>query len=65
MPKASGKEVYDSMDRNQKIIPTLFCSGYIPDGIHNNFVLDSTLNFIQKPYHPNELLRTIRAILDT
>lgn len=65
MPKASGKEVYDSMDRNQKIIPTLFCSGYIPDGIHNNFVLDSTLNFIQKPYQPNKLLRTIRAILDT
>ncbi len=65
MPKLGGKEVYDSMDRNQNIIPTLFCSGYIPDNIHNTFVLDSALNFIQKPYTPNKLLRKIRKILDT
>ena len=65
MPKLGGKEVYDFMLNTQRKIPTLFCSGYIPDSIHNTFVLSSDIYFIQKPYTPKKLLRKIREILRT
>ncbi len=64
MPGLGGKEVYDKIIETHPSIPTLFCSGYSHNAIHTGFVLDEGLNFIQKPYSPDTLLRTIRKILD-
>ncbi len=64
MPGLGGKEVYDRIIETHPSIPTLFCSGYSHNAIHTGFVLDQGLNFIQKPYSPDTLLRTIRKILD-
>ena len=64
MPGLGGKEVYDKIIETHPSIPTLFCSGYSHNAIHTGFVLDQGLNFIQKPYSPDTLLRTIRKILD-
>ena len=48
-------------DPNTKVI---FCSGYSPRLVSGDTVLDSGINFIQKPFSPNELVRIIRNRLN-
>ncbi len=42
----------------------LFMSGYTDRGVENHEVLDSVHHFLQKPFSTDELLRTVRAVLD-
>ena len=65
MPGLGGKEVYDRIHETHPDVPALFCSGYSRNAIHTGFVLDSDLNFIQKPYGSDSLLRKIRQVLDS
>jgi len=43
--------------------PVLFASGYSSHGAHTNFVLEEGMDFIQKPYRREDLLRRIREML--
>lgn len=65
MPKLGGKAVAEHMHATRPDLPVLFCSGYSRDAIHTNFVLDSGMHLIQKPYRRDELLSKIREMVET
>jgi two-component system cell cycle sensor histidine kinase/response regulator CckA len=65
MPETSGKEV---ADRLRELLPGLrvvFMSGYTDESIVHHGVLDSNVEFIQKPFTPNALVRKVREVLDS
>ena len=64
MPGMGGREAYNEMLRINPGLKALFASGYSENAIHTNFVLDSGLVLLKKPYSRDDLLRAIRRILD-
>jgi PAS domain S-box-containing protein len=65
MPKRKGKEVYDIIMESSASPPVLFISGYTADVIHRQGFLDTTLNFLAKPFTPSALLQKVREVLET
>jgi DNA-binding response OmpR family regulator len=43
----------------------IFCSGYTDEILGNDALLRQNPNFIEKPFAPEELVRKIRACLDS
>ncbi len=64
MPDTGGGDLLMSINEQYPDIPVLFVSGYSPDIVHNNFVLDSSVKLIQKPFKQQDLLKRVRSILD-
>ncbi len=64
MPKRHGRDVYDFIRGMRPGIKTLFISGYTADILDKKQVLKGEINFLKKPFSPNELLMKIREILD-
>ncbi len=64
MPRMGGREVMQEMLRIAPETTIIFTSGYSPDGIHSNFILEEGLAFLPKPYTTDALRRRIRATLD-
>ena len=64
MPKQNGHAVYETIHALNPSIKCLFASGYSTEGLHKNFILQSGMNFLQKPYRINDLLKSVRRILD-
>ncbi|EKD35809.1 MAG: PAS/PAC sensor hybrid histidine kinase [uncultured bacterium] len=63
MPGMNGREL---AGRLQKIFPGLHClymSGYTADVIASHEIEEDTILFIQKPFHQDDLLATLRDIL--
>ncbi len=63
MPKMSGKEAYQTIKAKRPGIKVLFTSIYPEDVIQAKGVIDSSANFILKPFSSKELLDRVRAIL--
>jgi len=64
MPKKRGKEVYEEIKKIRPDIKALFSSGFAPDIVNKNGLLEEGLNFISKPASPIELLKKVREVLD-
>ena len=64
MPGMGGREAYKEMLNVNPALKALFASGYSENAIHTNFVLDSGLALLKKPYSRDELLRAVRRLLD-
>lgn len=64
MPRLGGRDVYDTVSKERPDIPCLFCSGYSENAVHTNFVLEAGLTLVQKPYRRDDLLRSVRQVLD-
>ncbi|HOZ45291.1 MAG TPA: PAS domain S-box protein [Candidatus Hydrogenedentes bacterium] len=64
MPKKSGRHVHNHIKSVAPHVPILFCSGYSDNAVHTQFILDSGIEFIPKPFRPNALLDRVRLILD-
>ena len=64
MPRTSGKEVADQLTKMQPGLKVLFMSGYTDEAIVHHGVLDSNVEFIQKPFTPVGLSKKIREVLD-
>ncbi len=64
MPEKSGKDVADRLTSLRPGLRVLFMSGYTDDAIVNHGVLDSGIEFIQKPFTPHTLSRKVREVLD-
>jgi PAS domain S-box-containing protein len=64
MPETSGKEVADRLSKEQPGLRVLFMSGYTDEAIVHHGVLDSNVEFIQKPFTPAALVRKVREVLD-
>ena len=65
MPDVGGREVFDRISAQHPHVPALFASGYSENAIHTNFVLQAGMTLLHKPYNTAELLRNVRAALDT
>src|SRR5258706_10412582 len=65
MPETSGKEVADRATELLPDLRVLFMSGYTDEAIVHHGVLDSHVEFIQKPFTPAALVRKVREVLDS
>lgn len=64
MPRMGGKELYDKLMEKRRGIRVLYISGYTDNVIVHNFVMQDGVNFLQKPFRPQELLQKIRKVFE-
>jgi DNA-binding response OmpR family regulator len=65
MPGKSGKEAYEEIRKVRSDVKILFMSGYSPDLLHDRGIFDSSQEVLIKPIHPLDLVRKVRAVLDS
>ncbi len=63
MPGMNGRELADRLLARRPGLKVLFTSGYPADRLRPG-IADSPATFIEKPFLPDELARTIRGVLD-
>jgi signal transduction histidine kinase/ActR/RegA family two-component response regulator len=64
MPELGGRDTLTQMRAIKADVRALFTSGYSSSAMHTKFIVDDGLNFIPKPYSPNELRIKVRKVLD-
>jgi PAS domain S-box-containing protein len=64
MPGMSGSQLAAQLEQERSGIRVLFISGYSEEAIAPHSVLHTGRSFLQKPFPPSVLLRTVREILD-
>jgi two-component system cell cycle sensor histidine kinase/response regulator CckA len=64
MPLMGGKVMAEWMKTTQPDLKVLFTSGYTEDATSGDGVLETTAEFLPKPYTPATLARKVRQILD-
>jgi two-component system cell cycle sensor histidine kinase/response regulator CckA len=63
MPNMSGKQVADAMRSRRPELKVLYLSGYTENTISHHGMLDSSVDFLTKPFSRETLSRKIREIL--
>ncbi|HVN48491.1 MAG TPA: PAS domain-containing protein [Bacteroidota bacterium] len=63
MPRKDGGQTYIEMKEIKKDIKAVFCSGYTSDKVITQLLQQENLHAIQKPFHPNDFLKTIHEVL--
>jgi two-component system, cell cycle sensor histidine kinase and response regulator CckA len=63
MPKLSGRELADRLEVLKPGIKVLFMSGYTGSVIERHGILQEGMQFIQKPFNPEELASKVRSVL--
>jgi two-component system, cell cycle sensor histidine kinase and response regulator CckA len=64
LPGRGGRAVYEALRARHPKMRFVFLSGFSPDSSQIRDAVDRGVEFVQKPIAPNELLRTVRRILD-
>ncbi len=64
MPEVNGKDLATALLSARPNIKLLFMSGYPADIIALNAILDSSINFLQKPFSQADLAGKMREVLD-
>jgi two-component system cell cycle sensor histidine kinase/response regulator CckA len=64
LPKFSGDELCRRITVINPRIPLILASGFIEPGMKSQVFGDGVKGFLQKPYKANEVLRSVRAVLD-
>jgi CheY-like chemotaxis protein len=65
MPQMGGRELAEKLTEKLPHLQVLFTSGYADDPAMQHYVVETTANFIQKPYTPTSLVHKVRDILDS
>jgi signal transduction histidine kinase/CheY-like chemotaxis protein len=63
MPVMNGRQLYEQIALLQPGIKTLFISGYTNGVINDGGIQPAGVNFLQKPFAPDELTAKVRMIL--
>lgn len=64
LPQMSGKALAEHLEALYPALKVVFMSGYTDNAIVHHGRLDDGVQFIQKPFTPDELVRKIRSVLD-
>ncbi len=64
MPEMKGRELADRLRAARPNLPVIFASGYTDDVLASQGVLESTVDFLPKPYSTAILARRVRTALD-
>jgi CheY-like chemotaxis protein len=64
MPEMNGKELADIIKKSRPSIKILFMSGYTDETVIHHHIMDSTMNFLQKPLTPKKLVSKLSQVLD-
>jgi CheY-like chemotaxis protein len=62
--RINGRELAEKLWLERPSLKVIFTSGYSADVVGQDFVLQSGLNYLQKPYHPHKLALAVRDCLD-
>jgi two-component system cell cycle sensor histidine kinase/response regulator CckA len=65
MPRMGGRELSERLRLAKPQLPILFASGYTDEAVVRHGVLDSNINFLQKPFTLDDVARKVRDLLDT
>jgi FixJ family two-component response regulator len=63
MPGISGRELATRLTARREALRVLFISGYAPDAIVHQGILDPGVAFLQKPFSPAQIIATVTGIL--
>ncbi len=64
MPEMNGKETIERLQPHHPLMKVIYTSGYTDNAIVHFGVLKSGLNFLEKPFSPENLARKVREVLD-
>jgi CheY-like chemotaxis protein len=65
MPRMNGQELLDAVRGEEPTINFLFMSGYSAGDLQASLSMDASVPYLPKPWTPGELVRSVRAVLDT
>ena len=60
----NGRELAETLWMERPELKVIFTSGYSADVVGKDFRIESDVNFLQKPYHPQTLALAVRRCLD-
>ena len=60
----NGRELAETLWTERPDLKVIFTSGYSADVVGKDFKIESDVNFLQKPYHPQALAQAVRRCLD-
>jgi DNA-binding response OmpR family regulator len=60
----TGRELAERFKALKPSLRVIYTSGYSVETVSKGLGFNRGLNYIPKPYHPNALLKAIRACLD-
>jgi two-component system, cell cycle sensor histidine kinase and response regulator CckA len=63
MPGMGGRQVAERLQEHHPELPVLFMSGYTNDEVLRQGIEEKDVNFLQKPFTPDELIRKVRDVL--
>lgn len=64
MPEMNGREIHQKISEYYPGIKVLYISGYTDNVIAHHGILEEGVNFLQKPFSIQNLLRKVRMVLD-
>jgi PAS domain S-box-containing protein len=64
MPGINGRALADQCRQIRPGLKVLFTSGYTQDAVFQRGMLDHSIDFLPKPYSPDDLARRVREALD-
>ena len=63
MPGLSGPELTSRLVELRPGLKVIYMSGYTDNSVVLHGVLHAEVAFVQKPFNPHDVLRTVRAVL--